>query len=419
MLSFLLISCVKENSNLPNSVGIVETDYKLESAIAELYSMMDVIASHDTKSLHSKTISKVTTLTSSDFYFLNNQTKSVKEDSDIVYIVDFNEGGCAVLGADDRLKPVILILENGTIDPMTITSIIPTPIGNSLFDYYNEEMQEYYIGNKENILGSSNIISLYIERMLTHPSSVDDENYTYQLSIDAVPPILNTRWHQGSPYNNKMPLLITMTRRPMGCTTLALLQILVANKDIPISAFGVTESTWEDLDVVGIYDSDDSPENLQLIDDVSTIARRLADGIDVFYNFLFSGGTFATPKQVCNYMKEIGYEYADVVMGFSLSSILNMLQLNKPVFIAALNGGFNGHAWVIDGYVNRIATHNVTGERTEQLLLHCNWGWAGLDDGYYIPELFDSDGFVIPDYPTYIGDDPGFNASWWYRQIVY
>ena len=43
------------------------------------------------------------------------------------------------------------------------------------------------------------------------------------------------------------------------------------------------------------------------------------------------------------------------------------------MFIGALSSLY-GHAWVIDGFVTRIATHNVTGDAIHQMLLHCNWG---------------------------------------------
>ena len=47
-------------------------------------------------------------------------------------------------------------------------------------------------------------------------------------------------------------------------------------------------------------------------------------------------------------------------------------------------------------------------------------GRGGNSDGYNIPDLLDAEGFILPDNPADIDDeDAGFDASWWYRQIVY
>lgn len=421
VLFSLLLSCSAEQS-VVSPVDQTNNDSKIEKALSDLESLMAMIHEPESKSYVPKTIRDITSLSASDFGFSSEQTKSNDLSEDILCVVNFNEGGAAVLGTDYRLSPVIMMLDSGEIDPMSLVGVLPnpTPIQYTIDDFYNPETQDYYIGNLEgDEVVYPELVRSYIQRMLLHPTSNEDE-YTYQLSTNAVLPILKTKWHQEAPFNNKIrKTSLSGERRPIGCTTLALLQILVANKDIPISLFGVTNSTWEDLEREKIYDFIDTPEYTQIKDDVATIALQLADGIDVYYNFLFSGQTFATPKQVCNYMQEIGYNHADVVMGFSLSSILNMLQLNKPVFIGALSGLY-GHAWVIDGFVTRIATHNVTGDELRQMLLHCNWGWEGNSDGYYIPDLFDAEGFILPDNPADIDDeDAGFDASWWYRQIVY
>lgn len=44
-----------------------------------------------------------------------------------------------------------------------------------------------------------------------------------------------------------------------------------------------------------------------------------------------------------------------------------------------------GHAWVYDGYVS------ASSGGTTSNLLHCNWGWGGYQDGYYISGAFNSD----------------------------
>ena len=46
-----------------------------------------------------------------------------------------------------------------------------------------------------------------------------------------------------------------------------------------------------------------------------------------------------------------------------------------------------GHAWVVDGYIDY-----VTGWRSEEhLYLHCNWGWNGNCNGYFLDGVFNTD----------------------------
>ena len=57
-----------------------------------------------------------------------------------------------------------------------------------------------------------------------------------------------------------------------------------------------------------------------------------------------------------------------------------------------------GHIWVIDGYADGIRYKQYedynTGEivKTEKEVLplvHCNWGWGGQGNGYYLFNVFD------------------------------
>ena len=69
-----------------------------------------------------------------------------------------------------------------------------------------------------------------------------------------------------------------------------------------------------------------------------------------------------------------------------------MLDNGSPVLIGAdrkENGKRHGHFWVIDGYrlQNQVGSnHHVYGQR---YLMHCNWGWGGVANGYYVSKVFD------------------------------
>jgi hypothetical protein len=73
------------------------------------------------------------------------------------------------------------------------------------------------------------------------------------------------------------------------------------------------------------------------------------------------------------------------------------------------NGGTSGHAWVVDGCIGyrqlvRVYNSNEVLLREYYLyrnLVHCNWGWEGVCDGYYETSVFDlNNGAIIPDEGT-------------------
>ena len=58
-----------------------------------------------------------------------------------------------------------------------------------------------------------------------------------------------------------------------------------------------------------------------------------------------------------------------------------------------------------------------TGEEDTVALMHCNWGWRGSCDGYYLPGVFDTDNPWDP--VEGYGVSPQFEASWAFRIITY
>lgn len=78
-------------------------------------------------------------------------------------------------------------------------------------------------------------------------------------------------------------------------------------------------------------------------------------------------------------------------------------------FVESIQNESGGHAWVIDEYYQyyRIIYNKnplntvggqayIIGQETVDLV-HCNFGWYGTNDGYYISNMFQTNGPVIPD----------------------
>lgn len=64
-----------------------------------------------------------------------------------------------------------------------------------------------------------------------------------------------------------------------------------------------------------------------------------------------------------------------------------------PTYISGFDAD-DGHAWVVDGSTTMRQQNTVTNKKTgevksynfELFLYHCNFGWAGVCDGYYQPD---------------------------------
>ena len=80
-----------------------------------------------------------------------------------------------------------------------------------------------------------------------------------------------------------------------------------------------------------------------------------------------------------------------------------------------------GHAWVVDGVAIKGFPQMVLDDHphvymTYQNLIHCNWGWSGNCNGYFIIGAFDK--LYNLDDLTYIGGQRAYNSYiWTYRHI--
>jgi hypothetical protein len=81
----------------------------------------------------------------------------------------------------------------------------------------------------------------------------------------------------------------------------------------------------------------------------------------------------------------------------------------QPVYMCGKNTvNSKGHAWVVDGYRIQYDTHAYYAaddlrllDRTrtpEKNYVHCNWGWDGYCNGYYLYNALKSSGYVDYDF---------------------
>lgn len=419
----------------------------VEEALANLNSALELINGGGTKATIGGEVSSIKLITAADF----PQTKALNgqdEFEQLLYVVDFEtDKGYAVLGADDRLIPVFAIIEQGNapariVDPPSADPGTGPTEGLTLEQLYCEEDGDYYLGQGDDFLCTliTDYISNTMARIIDPPGADpgggndddDDDNDGHGnppsggTTYENIPAMLNTKWHQYAPFNEKISKTdLHGNKRPIGCTTTATIQILAYNQDISLTnKFGISNSTWTDIEncETGITN------NTSLSSDLATLGKKAADGIGVKYNFLLSGGTFATPAAVTRYLKSLGYTKAKKHLGYSLPKIIEMLKFHRPIFIGALSSKISGHAWIIDGIHEQ---YNTNYPANKQTLLHCNWGWVGEDNdenkyygilnGYYESELFDTTEGpeMFDNKDTQVSATNKYRGWWCYRFITY
>lgn len=77
-------------------------------------------------------------------------------------------------------------------------------------------------------------------------------------------------------------------------------------------------------------------------------------------------------------------------MDYDATFIYNKLLNRIPTYVRGhsyTTGGYAGHAWVVDGYIQSEKSGVWSLD-----FFHCNYGWAGWCDGFYVPGVFDHRG---------------------------
>lgn len=117
-------------------------------------------------------------------------------------------------------------------------------------------------------------------------------------------------------------------------------------------------------------------------------------------SWYFFQGTFTLPWRATAFLRNHGYSNAHSE-GYSFQRVADMVENNKPLIIYALPGIdiTSAHSWNIDGY--KIKERTVVKSRyyegeflsstelTDSVqMVHCDFGWGGYCNGYYVSGVF-------------------------------
>lgn len=201
-----------------------------------------------------------------------------------------------------------------------------------------------------------------------------------------VTPLLTTKWHQRSPYNDYAPVITEGNIKTVaGCVAIAAAQItyywwkdnpLATLKDTPIYPYGkapvtysIPKGTPNDWEYIKDSYSDDDTKKSR--DAAARLCYVLGTTSYLDYGSSTGGhidvasrSMYSQYNLLSDYLsrKQCSQEQWDSLLYSEVSN-------GRPVLCSGQGGG--GHAFVLDGY------------DAETDLFHFNFGWGGSGDGYF------------------------------------
>lgn len=315
------------------------------------------------------------------------------------YIVNFAEGGYAVVVADTYDPQVLALNDEGIFDPDTqpgnayfmtladdylaataslLDSIsfnpLPPPIGEGGETPVNPNPGLAYVWHDGHRCGRTTSTVTAVERFN----------------------LLTTTWHQESPYNKYCEYVDETTGLTMiavaGCVPIAMAQIMAYHGK-------PTEYNGHNFNWESITSSKNIVSESQDADDVAFLIGEIGRISNIKYNI---NGSSVYRQYIVPTFKAFGYVNVKE-MSYSSDVILSEVKSSRPVAIAAMDTVSAmddiSHRWVIDGafQTKKVTTRinldtNQTCYVTEEHdtpYFHCNWGWGSLCDGFYLSEVFE------------------------------
>lgn len=406
----LLSSCTKEYVPADCAAPVAEQTAEeegyavsVEQALASLDNELAMIYGDDeTRAIEPRRRIKAVYSVASDRVAAVTRSMELPDDiGDLFYIAEFADGhGSAVLGADKRVEPVVAILDETVLTPEDFATA----------DIASDDITSY-------------MTALMINSAIDSGLRIKDSNdWSKPLPIDKFwgpgrdtvfykqAPLLKTKWHQWSPYNNLYPTYLS-DRYPAGCGVIAVAQILAHNKYPNALTIRGINVDWNVLDRFrrGYFSQSDSDK-----EHIAAVIYNIGKLMKMKNQVILSNGsknavTKTNISGAVSALQQCGYKSVSS-LGYSTVTARNMVYLNQlPIFIRGqeYNKDNSGHAWVIDGWNEYIVrywncyydTHGGTDMTIieRELLdtraytkIHCNFGWGGQCDGYYSENLFDT-----------------------------
>lgn len=290
----------------------------------------------------------------------------------MLYVVNYTDNaGFAIVSDNERYDGVVALIEEENFVP-------GEEISNPGMQFFLELYREAYLQDNLSRTIDATDIASYIENTpVAYAANIDEEGWT---TSTIYPNKLRTKWGQGHPYNMYC-FTLDGKQAKAGCVPVAIGQVL-SYYSYPQTINGYTLD-WNHLHF-------EYPSNINQAEQSARLLRELGTLTGATYG---ESETGAYHKMIRPHLTEWGYEYMvsdpdKVSDTFSEIMMIHNLYEYGPAIVSGSSYDDNGvrisgHCWVIDGAIAQ------TGYSTYRFLYHCNWGWNGSKNGYFLATAFD------------------------------
>ena len=315
-------------------------------------------------------------------------TAYTDNDEACFYVFAMKPKGFVIVSADDRAKPILGYSTESGFSSDEIADGL-----QSFFNNYRAGFTQMMESNEERTAEA-----IRDWDRLTATGKINDAKITR-----TVPKMLTTIWNQSALYNDLCPedTLGPNGRVYAGCVATAMAQIMnywqwpqrgVGMHTYTAYPYGDLSVDFEARD----YRYDMMPDYLDWTstpEEVYAVARlQYHAGVSVDMNYSPNGSGAASQSVPDALSMFFRYEESNMELKYlywySSSEWDYMLRENldggMPLYYSA-QGEDGGHAFVCDGY-------------DDNNMFHFNWGWQGLDNGYYPIDGFYLSHYSFPDW---------------------
>lgn len=295
----------------------------------------------------------------------------------LFYVVNFdNDRGFVLAASDDRETPVYAYVEDGKFDEDEVPNNGYDAFVNTLIE--NETIRR--IEDRE--------------RLKTDEEQGGGNNGNSSANLpdkfEVMRPLLNTKWDQEG-------YIIFCPGPYTGCVPTAISQIcsyLRFPEHIEWSDNGVAcqrSINWVDI-VAECGANYGNPYSKELTYQIANLMRYWGVMFNAEYG---AGDTFVSEGYAIKKMKELGYN-ATGMSDYNAINVMNDLKKGNRIIYMEGSGRYyhiyifkrkyvDGHAWVVDGYIHSRKNNE------ESIYVHCNWGWGGRHNGYFLSDVLNAD----------------------------
>lgn len=361
----LLFSCnseefvqSNEESQITESSNVSNFKVSPEEAVERLQDFLSGVQSRASSNINIQSIEVFTKEK------CNTRALSTNTPDTLMYAINFSDNeGFAIMSADKRTEPIFVLTENGNYNFQEET-------GNIGFDIFMEMTKNY-------IVGMTNETDTTLPFAETRAIGSEWDLYKEK------EPKLKYKWNQNSPYNMYTPIQ-NGAHTPVGCVAVAIgMCVARANSISEINGYPIDLSG-------GCYTTTELNADPAKAQNVARLLREIGRNMNMDYQ---TGGSGTSIDAAESFLKnESNIKYVTDFMPFGDQTttryLWDCLVLSTGGGVAVITGANSqeeAHMWVLDGI--KVYKQGLSGK--ELCLYHCNWGWGGSFDGWYLQAIYE------------------------------